>query len=63
MSGRSFKNIKSRMKEIEDRKIEILIEIGNINNNINEKVWQLNSEYRKLHKEYYLLQIELLNKK
>jgi hypothetical protein len=52
-----------RLREIEDRKIEILLEIANINDNYSEKVSRLNSEYTQLDKEYYQLQLELLEKK
>jgi hypothetical protein len=56
------KNLKKqqRLREIEDRKIEILIEIANINDNYSEKVSRLNSEYAKLDKEYYHLKLELI---
>jgi hypothetical protein len=57
-----FKN-QQRMKEIEDRKIEILLEIASINDNYSDKVSQLSSEYAQLHKEYYYLQLELISKK
>jgi hypothetical protein len=56
-------NKQERLSEIEDRKIEILLEISNINDNYNEKVSRLNSEYARLDKEYYNLQLELINKK
>lgn len=52
-----------RLREIEDRKIEILLEIANINDNYSEKVSRLNSEYTQLDKEYYQLQLELLENK
>lgn len=52
-----------RLREIEDRKIEILLEIANINDNYSEKVSRPNSEYTQLDKEYYQLQLELLEKK
>jgi hypothetical protein len=51
-----------RMKEIEDRKIEILLEIAGINNDFNEKVSRLKSEYAQLHEEYYHLQLKLIKK-
>ncbi|MCK5341924.1 MAG: hypothetical protein KAR20_00890 [Candidatus Heimdallarchaeota archaeon] len=34
-----------RLRDIDDRKIEILLEIANINDNYSEKVTRLNSEY------------------
>lgn len=52
-----------RLREIEDRKIEILLEIANINDNYSEKVSRRNSEYTQLDKEYYQLHLELLEKK
>ena len=52
-----------RLKEIEDRKIEILMEIANINDNYNEKVSLLNSEYALLDKEQYDLKLELIKTK
>lgn len=52
-----------RLREIEDRKIEILLEITNINDNYSEKESRPNSEYTQLDKEYYQLQLELLEKK
>jgi hypothetical protein len=52
-----------RMKEIEDRKIEIILEIAQINDHNNEIVSRLNTEYAKLHEEYFLLQLELYSKK
>lgn len=57
------KNKQQRLREIEDRKIEILLEIANINENYNEKVSQLNHEYARLDKEYYHLQLELIKTK
>jgi hypothetical protein len=52
-----------RLGEIEDRKIEILMEIANINNNYSKKVSQLSSEYEELHREYFELQVEYILKK
>jgi hypothetical protein len=52
-----------RLKEIEDRKIEILLKIADINDIYNKKVSRLNSEYACLDKEYYYLKIELINTK
>ena len=60
------KKIKSkkqqRLGEIEDRKIEILLEIGRINDSYNENVSQLNSEYTRLHEEHYQLQVDIIKK-
>jgi hypothetical protein len=51
-----------RMKEIEDRKIEILLEVPSIKDNT-EKIEQLNSEYVKLDDEYYNLKLEVIKAK
>jgi hypothetical protein len=51
-----FKNRK-RLGEIEDRKIEILLEIGRINNEFDEKLSGLYSEYERLDKEYYKIKL------
>jgi hypothetical protein len=56
-------NILKKIKEIEDRKIEILLEIANINNDYSEKVTRLNSEYVRLDEEYYHLKLELIRNK
>jgi len=55
--------IKQRMKEIEDRKFEILVETGRINNRYSEYINRLNEEYRRLDEEYFSLQSELIIKK
>ena len=52
-----------RMREIEDRKIEIFLEIANINRDYNQQVTQLNYEYEGLHREHYQLQIDLISRK
>ena len=52
-----------RLCEIEDRKIEILMEIAKINDNYNEQVTRLNSEYTRLDKEYYELRSEMIRSK
>jgi hypothetical protein len=58
-------NIKKqqRLREIEDRKIEILVEITSINDHYNENVSRLNSEYTRLDREYYFLKLELISKR
>ncbi|UCH88926.1 MAG: hypothetical protein JSV49_11925 [Thermoplasmata archaeon] len=63
MTNKNNLEIQERLREIEDRKIEILLEIANINDNYNEMILQLNSEYAQLHKEYYQLQLEFIRKK
>ncbi|UCE74950.1 MAG: hypothetical protein JSV56_04400 [Methanomassiliicoccales archaeon] len=52
-----------RLKEIEDRKIEILVEIGQINKSYGEEISKLRSEYIQLDKEYYSLKLELMIEK
>jgi len=52
-----------RLREIEDRRIEILLEIGSIDDDKIDTILELNSEYARLHKEQYLLQVELIREK
>ena len=63
MTKNQSKSKQQRLRIIEDRKIEILLEISNINDNYNEKVSRLNSEYARLDKEQYNLKLELIRKK
>ena len=63
MTIKNNQEIQQKLREIEDRKIEILLEISNINNIYSKKVSRLNSEYSQLNKEYYKLQLELIRKK
>ena len=63
MTIENNQKIKQKFREIEDRKIEILLEISNINDSYSKKVSQLNFEYSQLKKEYYKLQLELIGKK
>jgi hypothetical protein len=51
------KSKQQRLREIEDRKIEIILEITNINDKYSEKVSLLNSEYERIDKEYYQLKL------
>jgi hypothetical protein len=51
-----------RLKEIEDRKIEILMEIPRVKDNI-EKLSELNYEYVRLGDEYYHLRLGLIREK
>jgi hypothetical protein len=44
--------LKRRMSEIEDRKVEILMETGEENARYSEKISRLNSEYERLDREY-----------
>jgi hypothetical protein len=57
-TGRTEK--RERIRQIEDRKIEILFEIARINKKYDEQVSILNSEYEELHKELYFLQVEMI---
>ena len=63
MTKNNLRSKQQRLGEIEDRKIEILLEIGNVHDNDSKKVSQLKTEYARLDKEYYHLQIELIKKK
>ena len=51
---------KERLGEIEDRKIEILMEIGETNDRYSETVSRLNSEYQRLDAEQYRLRLVLM---
>jgi len=63
MNSKNKLKKQQRLRDIEDRKIEILLQIAKINNNYNEQVSHLNSEYEQLHEEHYKLQMELIRKK
>ena len=52
---------KKRIQQIEDRKIEILMKIASINKEYDDQVTRLNSEYEKLHKELFALQVEMIS--
>jgi hypothetical protein len=52
----------NRLREIEDRKIEILLKVPSIKDNT-EKISELNSEYVQLGDEYYNLRLELIREK
>ena len=62
MAKKGNLKIQNRIREIEDRKIEILMEIATINKSYDEQVSELNSEYERIHKELYLLQIKKIGK-
>ena len=51
---------KERLGDIEDRKIEILMEIGRTNDRYSETISTLNYEYRRLDAEHYRLRLELM---
>ena len=54
---------RNRIQEIEDRKIAILMEIATINKKYGEQVSRLNSEYERLHRELYMLQMDMISMK
>jgi len=54
---------KRRIQQIEDRKIEILMEIARINKIYGEQISELNSEYEILHRELYMLQMKVISRK
>jgi hypothetical protein len=56
------KERQQRLREIEDRKIEILLEIPGIKDNT-ERISELNDEYVQLGNEYYNLKFELIREK
>jgi hypothetical protein len=60
LSNKNDKERQERLKEIEDRKIEILLEIACINDYYGQKVSRLNSEYKQLSDEYYQLKMEMI---
>ena len=45
MTNNNLKSKQQRLRSIEDRKIEIILEIAKTNDNYSEKVSRLNSEY------------------
>ena len=49
-----------RIQEIEDRKIEILMEISSINRNYRDRLDHLNEEYEFLNRELYEIRIKLI---
>ena len=54
---------KKRLTEIEDRKIQILMETGKTNERYNKTISRLNSEYKLLDEEYYILKFEVIGSK
>ncbi len=57
-----YENKQKRLREIEDRKIEILLETEKINDSYSEEISKLRSEYKQLDEEQYYLQLELIKK-
>jgi predicted transcriptional regulator len=63
MMNMNMDDVKRRLKEIENRKIEILMETGKINAKYNETMEQLNSEYEELDEECYRLRMRSIRGK
>ncbi|UCE38351.1 MAG: hypothetical protein JSW00_03690 [Thermoplasmata archaeon] len=63
MTDNSKEDKKIRLREIEDRKIEILLKTEKIGRCYSEEVSKLRSEYSQLDKEQYYLQLELISEK
>jgi hypothetical protein len=62
MTRNSYENKQKRLREIEDRKIEILMETEKINKGYGKRISKLRSEYRQLDKEQYSIQLYLIKK-
>jgi hypothetical protein len=60
MTNIVYGNMERRIKEIADRKIEILLETIKINECESEILLKLNFEYTQLDKEKYRLQLEMI---
>jgi hypothetical protein len=63
MTKDTIKSKQERLREIEDRKIELLQKTANMNKEYSDKILNLDSEYRKLDKEYYSLKLNLIKQK
>ena len=59
----SERTTSERLEEIEDRKIEILLEIGKTNKRYNETITRLESEYGEIDEEHYRLRLEMIRVK
>ena len=55
--------IRQRLREIEDRKIEILLETGKANRSYADRIIKLDTEYKQLDEERLRLFLELHRKK
>lgn len=62
MTGGRHEDIRRRLKEIEDRKVEILLEIVHIDEDDLGRISELNSEFIELDEEQYRLKMELIRK-
>ena len=63
MTKNNSKSKQQKLREIEDRKIEILLEIDDINKDYRERISRLSSEFEQLDEEYYNLKFESIGKK
>lgn len=54
--------MEKRLREIEDRKIEILLEISDLNSRYEKDVSALNTEYEKLNREQYHIKVDIIGK-
>jgi hypothetical protein len=54
---------RQRLREIEDRKIEILLQTGKANRSYADRIIKLDSEYKRLDEEHLRLYLELHRKK
>ncbi len=54
---------RDRLEEIEDRKIEILLEIGTTNREYSETISRLETEYEGLDAEHYRLKLEVIRRR
>ena len=51
-----------RLREIEDRKIEILMEIAQVNRAFDGRISRLREEYAELDSEHYLLKLQRISR-
>ncbi len=56
----SKRTTSERLEEIEDRKIEILLEIGRANERYGATMKRLESEYERLDAEHFTLRLEMM---
>jgi hypothetical protein len=62
MTGGRHEDIRRRLREIEDRKVEILLEIAHVDGDDMGRLSELNSEFTELDEEQYRLRMELIRK-
>jgi hypothetical protein len=58
-----MEELHERMRKIEDRRIEILLEIAEMNRDYDDNITRLNSEYEQLHEEHYRLHMDMIKMK